>query len=123
MAVVRAGGPVLRGGAGRADRASRRGRATRAPAFPGLEAPLSCPYLQPQARPRLLRDSLMLPHLRVLTILLFCAGVSLAADWPAWRGPTGDGRSPEKDAPLTWSRTENVRWKAPLPSPGNSTPV
>jgi outer membrane protein assembly factor BamB len=65
----------------------------------------------------------MLSQLRVLPLLLACAGVCLADNWPAWRGPTGDGRSTEKDAPLTWSRTENVRWKAPLPSPGNSTPV
>jgi outer membrane protein assembly factor BamB len=65
----------------------------------------------------------MLARLCVLSLLLLSAGVGLADNWPAWRGPTGDGRSSEKDAPLTWSRTENVRWKAPLPSPGNSTPV
>jgi outer membrane protein assembly factor BamB len=65
----------------------------------------------------------MLSSLRCLALLLTCAGVSVAANWPAWRGPTGDGRSAEKDAPLRWSRTENVRWKAPLPSEGNSTPI
>ena len=46
-----------------------------------------------------------------------------AADWPAWRGPTGQGLSDEKGLPLTWSATENVRWKVPLADPGNSTPV
>ena len=29
----------------------------------------------------------------------------------------------ETAAPLRWSRTENVRWRAALPEPGNSTPV
>jgi outer membrane protein assembly factor BamB len=44
-------------------------------------------------------------------------------NWPGWRGPFGDGRSTEKNAPLTWNRTENVRWKAALPQPGNSSPI
>lgn len=46
-----------------------------------------------------------------------------AADCPAWRGPTGQGHSDEKALPLTWSATENVKWKVPLARPGNSTPV
>ncbi|MEZ5351799.1 MAG: PQQ-binding-like beta-propeller repeat protein [Bryobacteraceae bacterium] len=46
-----------------------------------------------------------------------------AADWPQWRGPTGDGISPEPDAPLRWSQTANVAWKAPLPGLGSSTPI
>jgi len=45
------------------------------------------------------------------------------ADWPAWRGPHGNGVTDETDLPLKWSATENVAWKAPLPGPGNSTPV
>jgi len=46
-----------------------------------------------------------------------------ADNWPAWRGPRGDGVSEEQKLPLTWSRTENIRWKVPLPGPGNSTPI
>ena len=46
-----------------------------------------------------------------------------AANWPAWRGPNGDGSSPEKNVPLAWSATENVRWKIALPEPGDSSPV
>jgi outer membrane protein assembly factor BamB len=45
------------------------------------------------------------------------------ADWPGWRGPTGQGHSTEKDLPLKWDKTENVRWKVGLPDAGNSTPV
>ena len=35
----------------------------------------------------------------------------------------GQGESAEKGLPLTWTATENVRWKVPLPDIGNSTPV
>ncbi len=46
-----------------------------------------------------------------------------AEDWPAWRGPTGQGHSAATGLPVRWSATENVRWKIPLPGPGNSTPI
>jgi outer membrane protein assembly factor BamB len=55
--------------------------------------------------------------------LLFVAAPAVAADWPAWRGPTGIGVSTETDLPTKWSKTENVRWRIPLPEPGNSTPI
>ena len=57
-------------------------------------------------------------------VMLLIATAALPADnWPAWRGPHGDGRSADKAPPLKWSRTENVRWKTPLPGPGNSSPI
>jgi len=46
-----------------------------------------------------------------------------AANWPAWRGPHGDGVTPETALPLKWSATENVGWKTELPERGNSTPI
>jgi outer membrane protein assembly factor BamB len=46
-----------------------------------------------------------------------------AADWLQWRGPLGTGQSAEKEAPLTWSNTENVKWKVALDGPGNSSPI
>jgi outer membrane protein assembly factor BamB len=51
-----------------------------------------------------------------------CSAV-VAADWPAWRGPIGQGVCEEKGVPLKWSGTENVKWKVPLAHQGNSTPV
>ncbi|MCC6589504.1 MAG: PQQ-binding-like beta-propeller repeat protein [Bryobacterales bacterium] len=46
----------------------------------------------------------------------------LAVDWPDFRGPNRDGRSPEKDLVGKWSPTgENLLWKAPYG--GRSTPV
>jgi outer membrane protein assembly factor BamB len=61
--------------------------------------------------------------LSVLFLLLACAALAPASNWPAFRGPAGDGHSPESDFPLEWSTTANVRWKAPLPEGGHSSPV
>lgn len=44
-------------------------------------------------------------------------------DWPGFRGPTGQGTSPAKGLPTTWSGTENVAWKVELPGPGTSSPI
>lgn len=43
--------------------------------------------------------------------------------WPTWRGPNFDGVVVEGNPPLTWSETENVKWKVPVPDTSNSTPV
>jgi outer membrane protein assembly factor BamB len=58
-----------------------------------------------------------------VSLLLVLAAAANAENWPAWRGPSGDGISRESGAPLSWSKTENVRWRTALPEPGNSTPV
>jgi len=58
-----------------------------------------------------------------LVVLCFplCLDLS-AADWPEWRGPTRDGRSPEQKLPERWSLAgENLLWKAPFGA--RSTPV
>ena len=44
------------------------------------------------------------------------------ANWPYWRGPAADGMA-VGDAPVTWSATENVRWKTDIPGLGNSSPI
>lgn len=52
------------------------------------------------------------------------ASVGIAEDnWPSWRGPRGDGISSEKQVPVAWEKTKNVRWRAELPSPGNASPI
>jgi outer membrane protein assembly factor BamB len=51
------------------------------------------------------------------------AGAATAENWPGWRGPRGDGHSGEAAAPLKWSATEGIRWKAKLPGPGMSSPI
>ncbi len=57
-------------------------------------------------------------------VLIICANSILCfANWPDWRGPTGDGRSDATDLPLKWSETENIVWKIPIHDLGYSTPV
>lgn len=50
-----------------------------------------------------------------------------AADWPSWRGPAGNQISPETKFPTSWKwskdRSQNIRWRTPLPEPGNSSPI
>src|SRR5437867_2458076 len=67
-----------------------------------------------------------------LSLLRFCAFVcssfaltfvAHADNWPAWRGADGLAIAREKNLPLRWSATENVRWKTALPGPGNSSPI
>jgi outer membrane protein assembly factor BamB len=61
---------------------------------------------------------------RVLLIGIVCwAQGALAENWPQFRGPRGDGTSMETNVPLRWSATQNVKWKAPLPGEGHSSPI
>ena len=62
--------------------------------------------------------------LLALGIALSGAAVLAAPDqWPAWRGPLGNGVSPTADPPVEWSEEKNVKWKAAIPGRGTSTPV
>ena len=65
------------------------------------------------------------PHvfrLTTLTIMLF-AIVGRTEDWPAWRGPRGDGTSLERNIPQRWSETDNIAWKVKLPGLGHASPI
>ena len=43
--------------------------------------------------------------------------------WPRWRGPSGQGLASGSEYPDTWSSTQNVLWKTPVPGSGNSSPI
>lgn len=58
---------------------------------------------------------------RICLVLLLI--VSAAADWPRFRGPDGSSVSRDAHTPLTWSETENIAWKTPLPGFGTSSPI
>src|SRR3954471_21834065 len=45
------------------------------------------------------------------------------AQWPQFRGPDGNGVSTAIGVPLTWSETENVRWKTPIHGRAWSSPI
>ncbi len=65
----------------------------------------------------------MRPATSPVAILFLLTGGALAENWPQWRGPGGDGSSPEKNLPIEWSPTENITWKAPMSAWSGSTPI
>lgn len=62
-----------------------------------------------------------------LTILALAAAwlpaAAASSGWPAWRGPRANGTSPDATPPVTWSETNHVRWKLPLPGQGHASPI
>ncbi|MFN7920365.1 MAG: PQQ-binding-like beta-propeller repeat protein [Bryobacteraceae bacterium] len=48
---------------------------------------------------------------------------AMGEDWPQFRGPDGQGHTAATGLPLTWSETENVAWKVPVPGRGWSSPA
>ena len=61
--------------------------------------------------------------MRYFLIFLFALAVHAGDTWPEFRGPTRDGHSDCKGLPLTWSETENVKWKTPVHGKAWSSPV
>ncbi len=47
----------------------------------------------------------------------------MSRNWPQWRGPLGTGIAPNASPPLTWSETNNVKWKVRIPGSGSATPI
>jgi S-adenosylmethionine:tRNA ribosyltransferase-isomerase len=116
--------------------APRRPRLRSSPAPPRLSVVLATEYPRRGSRGSRARDETgskpppcarsnrrlpMLQYVPCLAMLLTAASAS--ANWPQWRGPTGDGVSPEKGLPLKWTAQDNVAWKLPLPGVSGSTPV
>ena len=58
-----------------------------------------------------------------LVLILSCIESIASEPWPEFRGPRGDGHSTAKNLSLTWSESENVRWKIPIPGKAWSSPV
>lgn len=61
-----------------------------------------------------------------ISTVLACCLISSpleAENWPGWRGPNRNGVTSDIGVSTTWSATENVLWKMPLPGIGTSNPV
>ncbi|HCN77805.1 MAG TPA: serine/threonine protein kinase [Verrucomicrobiales bacterium] len=59
----------------------------------------------------------------LLSSLLALTCALHAADWPRFLGPNGAAVVKDADVPLTWSDSENIRWKFETPGPGSSSPI
>ena len=69
-------------------------------------------------------------HLSTLLLITSISGAQAArSEWPAFRGPWGDGHAAAPadthlaGLPLHWSETENIKWKTEISYRGWSTPV
>jgi outer membrane protein assembly factor BamB len=74
------------------------------------------------------RSSLLLLRASAAALVLALAQHSAAAEgaaqwWPWWRGPLGNGVSPDGDPPLRWSEKQNVRFKVAIDGDGLATPI
>src|SRR5438309_3580395 len=57
-------------------------------------------------------------------LLTLLAGISARAEnWAQWRGPYFNGSTTEKNLPAEFSKTQNVKWSAPLPGTSAATPI
>ncbi len=63
------------------------------------------------------------PTLVAISFFLVFASELPGGDWPRFRGANGEGIGGETAAPTTWSESENLKWKTPLPGPGSSSPI
>ena len=60
----------------------------------------------------------------VLLLISLAGGSAWAAsEWPQFRGPDGNGSSPARRVPLSWSETNNLAWKVSPPGRGRSSPI
>jgi outer membrane protein assembly factor BamB len=59
-----------------------------------------------------------------LTLALLASAQPLPAEdtWPGWRGPRGDGSSPDKTVPLEWT-AKDIAWKTRIPGKGHASPI
>jgi outer membrane protein assembly factor BamB len=48
---------------------------------------------------------------------------AVGENWPQWRGPYQTGVSNAENLPTTWSGTEHIVWKTPLPTWSGGTPI
>ena len=46
-----------------------------------------------------------------------------SVEWSRFRGPEGSGSATGVTLPLTWSESEHIAWKTPLPGAGASSPI
>jgi outer membrane protein assembly factor BamB len=75
------------------------------------------------------RNMNIFSNLRILLVIVLLSSAALlsatagAANWPQWRGPGGMGVSTEKNLPVEWSATKNIKWKTAIAGRGHSSPV
>ena len=80
---------------------------------------LGNPHTTTRLSPPVKHPALLLSTLALTLITAHAAD----ADWPQFRGPTGQGLSEATGVPVEWSDSKNVAWKVEVPGKGWSSPV
>lgn len=66
---------------------------------------------------------MLLRVLASVSVLGVLASAAHAGDWPAFRGPQGNGVVIDDAYPAQWSHDENIKWKIELPAAANGSPI
>lgn len=56
-------------------------------------------------------------------VVIIVSHASIAAEWPQWRGPDGQGHAQASGLPVNFSEVNNAVWKSAIPGRGWSSPV
>lgn len=72
---------------------------------------------------RLSQTMLLLLTTMLFSLSAFATDKNKTANWPQWRGSEGSGVAHDANVPTTWSSTQNIKWKTPLPGGGHSSPI
>ena len=59
----------------------------------------------------------------VCGLILITASVVRAGEWRQFRGNESNGLGDDLPPPTSFSATENIAWKSPLPGRGLSSPI
>ena len=70
-----------------------------------------------------MRSSQSISLIVLFGLMVVMESPTQAENWPQWRGAELNNISHEKNLPITWSKTENIAWRLPLPGPAGASPV
>ena len=67
----------------------------------------------------------LLAAVAAVCLLMSSLSTARAENWPAWRGPRGDGSSLDTEFPLEWDGPsgKNIAWKVKTPGVGHASPI
>src|SRR5262245_27490417 len=65
----------------------------------------------------------MISIARLLLVVGVACGPIVAADWPQFRGPRGDGTAEAQNLPTTWGGFGSIAWQTEIPGRGWSSPI
>lgn len=70
-----------------------------------------------------MKKTMQLLVVLLLPLVVYAQVNDLATDWPHWRGPTGNGYSPDGNPPVEWGPKKNIKWVLDIPGKGHATPI